>query len=195
MNKNSNRPKYQRNRKKIINTGIKLFVKYGIQGTSMSSLASKAGIATGSIYNYFENKEALINEIYREVCEAAVAALAKDGIPQGTIQERFEVLMRREIEHKIKNHHHFLFMSLYAYSPIIMEDVKKGYQPDNHPMVDVFNDGREQGTIQQLSDKDLYYFLFGGLSSWLRWKDFSKESIEEQDIANLITLTWNAIKT
>lgn len=194
MNKHSERPKYQKNRKRIINTAIKLFVKYGVQGTSMATLAHKSGVATGSIYNYFENKEALVNAIYCEVCDEAAAALLKDGVPEGTVQQRFEILMRREISHKLKKYNHFLFMSLYAYSPIIMKEVKAGYQPDNHLMVDVFDDGREQGVIRPLSNKELYYFLFGGLSSWLRWKEFSEERIEEADIDNLVTLTWNAIK-
>lgn len=194
MNKNSHRPKYQKSRKRIINTAIKLFVKYGIQGTSMATLANKAGVATGSIYNYFENKEALINEIFREICDDAVAAALKGGIPQGSVKERFDVLMRREILHKVKYQNHFLFMSLYAYSPIIMKEVQEGYRPDNHPMVDVFNDGREQGVIRPLPDNDLYYFIFGGLASWIRWKSFCKESIEDTDIDNLVDLTWGSIK-
>lgn len=160
----------------------------------MATLAKKSGISTGSIYNYFRNKETLVNEIFREICEEAAAAALDGGVPKGEVKERFYTLMRREIHHKIKNQNHFLFMSLYAYSPIIMKSVLEGYRPENHPMIEVFDEGRDQKIIQPISDEDLYYFIFGGMASWLRWKNFSKSTIEEKDVDNLINLTWRAIK-
>lgn len=194
MNINSEKPKYRRNRKKIINTAIKLFVKYGIQGTSMAMIADKAGVATGSLYNYFENKAALINTIFSEICEAAASAATVGGIPKGTVKERFDILMRREIAHKTKYYDHFLFMSLYAYSPIVMKEVQSGYRPEYHPMVDVFKDGRDIGLVKPLTDEDLFYFIFAGLSAWVRWKSFSEGKVSEEDIQKLIDLAWDAIE-
>jgi len=40
--------------------GLELFAQYSIETTSISMIAKRAGISKGLIYNYFDNKEALI---------------------------------------------------------------------------------------------------------------------------------------
>lgn len=47
----------------IIDKSILFFSKNGFSGTKISDLSNYIGIAQGSIYNYFESKEALYNEI------------------------------------------------------------------------------------------------------------------------------------
>lgn len=193
MNKYPERPKYQKTRAKIIRVALKLFVKQGIRETSMATLAKRARVSTGSLYNYFRNKDELVREIFREVCEVATGVVLEDGMPEGDVKERFYILMRREIEHKLNNEDHFLFMSMYSSSPLLMELVLDGYRPENHPMITLFAEGREQKVIRQINDEDFYYFIFGGLASWLRWKSFCKHKVDEKDIDNLIHLTWGAI--
>jgi AcrR family transcriptional regulator len=47
----------------IIDKSILYFSRNGFTGTKISDLASYIGIAQGSLYNYFESKESLYNEI------------------------------------------------------------------------------------------------------------------------------------
>lgn len=51
-------------RQNIINKSILYFSRNGFSGTKISDLARYIGIAQGSLYNYFESKEALYQEIY-----------------------------------------------------------------------------------------------------------------------------------
>lgn len=48
----------------IIQAAITSFAQNGYEKTSISDIASKAGIATGGIYNYFKNKE----ELFERCC-------------------------------------------------------------------------------------------------------------------------------
>lgn len=50
-------------KKKIIDKSILYFSKNGFAGTKISDLASFIGIAQGTMYNYFDSKEALFEEI------------------------------------------------------------------------------------------------------------------------------------
>ena len=54
-------------RKKIIEISLKLFVERGFHGTPTSLIAKEAGIANGTLFNYFKTKDILINEVYKEI--------------------------------------------------------------------------------------------------------------------------------
>lgn len=53
-------------RQKIIQAAIEVFGKNGFQNSSISEIAKKADVADGTIYQYFENKEALFFAIASE---------------------------------------------------------------------------------------------------------------------------------
>ena len=44
----------------ILATAKKLFVEQGVGGTTIARIASEAGIAKGSVYSYFESKQAIV---------------------------------------------------------------------------------------------------------------------------------------
>ena len=55
------------NRKKAIaQAALELFASNGFSGVSISRIAKKAGVSKGLLYNYFANKEALVQEIVIE---------------------------------------------------------------------------------------------------------------------------------
>ena len=52
-------------REKIIETGAKMFSELGYHATSSKRIAKAAGVATGTFYNHFKDKRALLLEIHR----------------------------------------------------------------------------------------------------------------------------------
>ncbi len=75
-------------REKIIDDCLALLWRKGVNGTSMADIAERAAILKGSFYNYFRDKEDLVDALLApavgalreafEVCEAAVRE-ARDG--------------------------------------------------------------------------------------------------------------------
>ncbi|MGM0586958.1 MAG: TetR/AcrR family transcriptional regulator [Bacteroidota bacterium] len=53
----------QQRRSDIMEAAIQLFAHRGFEATSISQIAKKAGISKGLIYNYFDDKEALLDEL------------------------------------------------------------------------------------------------------------------------------------
>lgn len=194
MDTHSESPKQARKRKKIINTAIKLFVKYGAQATSMQTLAKKSGVATGSIYNYFENKEMLINDIFRLISEEESAFVTKGYDENASVEARFRYLVGRSIQYKLENPYKFQFRALYTFSPIIMKTLSDKERPKNYPFSKVAIDGQAQGLIKNIELEELFYFAHGGLASLLRWKLFEKKTMSDEDIQSLIDLTWDVVK-
>jgi len=54
-------------------------VEQGFHGAPMALIAQKAGVAAGTIYCHFSGREALINEIYRQI-EGKVTAAVFDAL-------------------------------------------------------------------------------------------------------------------
>ena len=48
---------------------IKLILKEGFQGTSISKIAKEAGVSPATVYIYYENKEVMLRDIYHEYAE------------------------------------------------------------------------------------------------------------------------------
>ena len=58
--------KTQDKKQRIINAAIKVISNKGIEKTSVREIAAAAGLTTGAIYYYYENKEALFQDIVNE---------------------------------------------------------------------------------------------------------------------------------
>lgn len=52
-------------RKRLIEAGLELFEKYGVDKTNISDITEKVGIAKGSFYSFFNSKGDLFMEVYR----------------------------------------------------------------------------------------------------------------------------------
>ncbi len=62
-------------KKQIIDTAIKVFSVKGYHSTTVKDVVDEAGIAVGTFYFYFKNKEDLFETLYDEVSEKFYTAL------------------------------------------------------------------------------------------------------------------------
>ncbi|MFB4471906.1 TetR/AcrR family transcriptional regulator, partial [Oceanobacillus caeni] len=58
----NNRPKYYQ----IIDAAVKVFAENGFHGSQVSKIAKAAGVADGTIYLYFKNKEDILITMFKE---------------------------------------------------------------------------------------------------------------------------------
>jgi len=57
-----NRPKY----KQIIDAAVKVIAENGYHGSQVSKIAKQAGVADGTIYLYFKNKDDILVSVFQE---------------------------------------------------------------------------------------------------------------------------------
>jgi len=67
-------------RTQLINSATDLFAREGFWNTSTARIAKHAGVATGTLFNYFASKEALIDAVYVEI-KTRVADATLPGLP------------------------------------------------------------------------------------------------------------------
>jgi len=93
------KPRWQRRKdarpEEIISAALEVFADRGFAATTLEDIARKAGVTKGTIYLYFENKEALFKALIRETIVPVIAqgeALAKSFT--GSARDLFEKLVR-----------------------------------------------------------------------------------------------------
>lgn len=59
-------------KKQILEAAARVFAEKGFEGATISDIAQAAGVAEGSIYNYFKNKNDLLVSLPRQMIEPAV---------------------------------------------------------------------------------------------------------------------------
>ena len=56
-------------KQEILEAALELFSVQGFEATSVSQIASAVGIRKASLYSHFENKQAILDELVKEVLE------------------------------------------------------------------------------------------------------------------------------
>lgn len=69
------RPLVDDKRRLILDAALRAFAERGYHGTTVPEVADAAGVGTGTLYRYFEHKEALVNEVYRDAKQRLRSAL------------------------------------------------------------------------------------------------------------------------
>jgi AcrR family transcriptional regulator len=73
-------PKRERGKQRVaalIDAGADLFAEKGYEATTMTEIASRAGAAIGSLYQFFPSKEALAEALFNRFAERTAAAFAR----------------------------------------------------------------------------------------------------------------------
>lgn len=60
------RPRVDDKRRLILDAALRVFAERGYHGTAVPEVAQAAKVSTGTLYHYFESKELLVNEVYRD---------------------------------------------------------------------------------------------------------------------------------
>jgi len=81
-----------RRKRDILSTALRLFSQRGFRNVSMQEIADAAGYAVGTLYNLFDSKDALFDELLDHGAAQIKAAFLEILAGQGTEAERLSRL-------------------------------------------------------------------------------------------------------
>ncbi|GEN31468.1 TetR/AcrR family fatty acid metabolism transcriptional regulator [Cerasibacillus quisquiliarum] len=96
-----NRPKY----KAIIDGAVQVIAENGYHASQVSKIAKKAGVADGTIYLYFKNKEDILVSVFREKMGQFIQKIADATHKEKDIQKKLLTLIRLHFEQLAVDHH------------------------------------------------------------------------------------------
>ena len=89
-------------RSQILDAAATVFAEKGFHRTTTKDIASKAGIAEGTIYNYFGSKDALLIGMMSRLAELETLGDELTEALQGDVRDFFVAIFRRRVEHIVE---------------------------------------------------------------------------------------------
>jgi AcrR family transcriptional regulator len=184
-------------RSDVVQAALELISDQGFHGAPMAEIAQKAGVAAGTIYRYFENKEMLIRELHWELEEKISAAL-REGYPiERPLRERFLYLIRELLRYFIKNPLHFRYMEQYFNSPYGISkhrDKLLGKPGNQDILMDIFEQGIEQQILKEFPKAVLFSLAFGPMILLMRDHILGFVILDDSMIKQITEVCWDSIK-
>ena len=162
----------------ILGTALNLFAENGFHGTATSKIASEAGIANGTLFNYFKTKEELIVAIYhsilKEMDDFIIERMVSHSISKESFGSLFESTLTWSLENPI--HHHYLQQFIYSpYFNLVDSTIES---KESHPLFVLIKNGIDLVLIKSmpvLFIHSLFTSQINGLYYYILSNDLSSE--------------------
>jgi AcrR family transcriptional regulator len=184
-------------REEIIRAARELIAEHGFHGAPMAMIAERAGVGSGTIYRYFDNKDVLIAELYREL-EDRIYLFVTEGYGwDRPARERFLHLGKSLLRFFIGNPLDFRYIEQFHNSPYgasIRRDKILGERRERDVFRELFEDGVSQQIIKELPLPVLYALALGPLVRVARDHDLGFVLLDEPLIGRVVEACWDGVK-
>jgi AcrR family transcriptional regulator len=176
----------------IVAAAIAVLTEYGYGGCSVAAVATRAGVATGTVYKHFASKAELVGEVFEQVVSGEVAAVAAAAeipdLPANRVVAVLETFAHRAL--KVPR----LAYALLAEPVDAAVDAKRlefrrAYQDI---ISDIVTDGVSSGALPPQNARITAAALVGALGDVMVGPLSSAEPAEDT-VAELITFTLRAL--
>lgn len=184
-------------RDEIVRAALELIAENGFHGAPMAMIADKAGVGAGTIYRYFENKDVLINELYRELEQRLYDVLMKGYSPEKPVRERFIHLGTTILRYCITNPLDFRYLEQFHNSPYgVVHRRDKLFGDTNQKDIyrELFEEGVVQQVIKNLPLVVLFALAFGPLITVARDHILGFVRLDDRLITQTIEACWDGLK-
>jgi AcrR family transcriptional regulator len=138
-------------RRAIIEAALKLFTERGFHGASTAQISKEAGVATGTLFNYFPTKEFLINSLYSEVKGKLSRSMGTEIEAESTFQDKMRRLWSNLIRWGVDHQTEFLFVGQFCSSPYITKFTREEVMKEYVFLHNLMNEGIKRGEIKDFS--------------------------------------------
>lgn len=177
----------------IIDAAVKVFAKLGYHGAQVTKIAREAGVADGTIYLYFENKEDILISLFKEKMGQFIAEVAKMLSREPDAEKQLRTLVNSHFSHLESDKMLAVVtqIELRQSNPEIREGISEPLQKYFQEIEHVVENGQKQGKFAPWVDvKTARKMIFGTLDEvatcWvLSKKEYSLTDLTEP-VANLL---------
>jgi AcrR family transcriptional regulator len=184
-------------RDEIVRAALELIAEHGFHDAPMAVIANRAGVAAGTIYRYFENKDVLINELYREVEAKLYAVLLEGYETEKPFRERFLHLGTALLRYFIENPLDFKYLEQFHNSPYgvaFRRDKILGEKAGCDVFRELFEDGVSRQIVKDLPLVILFALAFGPLVAVARDHILRFVTLDDLLIDRTIEACWDGIR-
>lgn len=174
---------------------LELIEEHGLLGVPMSLLAKKAGVAAGTIYHYFESKDAIILELFNNVRESITHEIFKmKDRSKDNYSERFKCLWVNLFQYFVENPRVLSFMEQFFSSPFqrMVHSKESQFYEDNFSSF--FLMGIKDGYIKKYDIHIISSIFMGGLTMAAKKHNNGYHLFSNNELQDMASIVWDGFK-
>ena len=184
---------YSEKREAILKATLDLMVERGFHNTPTSLIAKKAGVATGTLFHHFKNKEELINVLYLETKRKMINALKKVFITTGSVEEKMKQLWKLSLQWAIMHPKEYQFFQQYSNSPFITKLTRDEAMSQFEYMQDLIEEAVNSDSVKDIYPEFFMDFIEGIFNLGMNHFKKHPEKISEENMNLMFDICWNGI--
>ncbi|WP_342358734.1 TetR/AcrR family transcriptional regulator [Terrarubrum flagellatum] len=180
-------------RERILAATAKLIVQNGLN-SPMSAIAEAAGVATGSLYNYFSSKEELIWAVYKRLAKSIDEALVRPIDPIEPHRQRFINYFSDYIDFIWADPDRAILFEYLSNAPIISHsELREVFSGSSVYIGRLISDAQKAGVVRRASTTLIGALLGGAIRNSLKWQRVHDKPLTRKDREELLQMCWDAI--
>ena len=182
-------------RELLLNAALKLFVDNGFHGTATSKIAQEAGVANGTLFQYFKTKDELVIALYIHIKDELAEYISNNTADNSDIKETLKSQSLSSLYWALDNQTKFRFIQQIHASPYIEQVEQDVLQKQVEPHLTLIQKGIDQGVLKPLP-ADLVYSLMSnqvfGVYQFITSKKLSKVK-QHEIIQTTFEMLWDML--
>jgi AcrR family transcriptional regulator len=180
-------------RERILAAAARLIVRNGLQ-CSMAAIAEEAGVATGSLYNYFASKEALVLGVYMRVSAEMTQHLMAEPESAVDIGIRVKLYIEAYIDFIWQDPERARLFDYLDNNPLIsLEDAKAVFGPFVLHGIAMIEAAQRAGVVRGGTPTMITSFLRGSIRNTLKRRRLTETKLAAADRQLVADMCWAAI--
>ncbi|OHB24810.1 MAG: hypothetical protein A2X84_10525 [Desulfuromonadaceae bacterium GWC2_58_13] len=176
----------------LLKAALELFAEQGFNGSSTALIAKRAGVASGTLFFHFKNKEELIHELFREVLTKIEHQVLETFPADMAIRERLLRILANLLRYFLNNPDVFKFAEQYRFSPFGEREIHR--TENRNEIQTLLLQAREQQIIKDAPLLVLETIIFGPISSLAKEHANCGTPIDDEMCRLVIEACWDGVK-
>lgn len=188
------KPKDEEKLKKIVHATYTLVQQRGLSALTMAEIARAAGIATSTLYIYFDSKQALLDALYQQAKSATFERLIAHSGPDMALKARIRRIWLNMLENRLNNPAEIVFMEQYTSSQFLSAANRELGGRLSAFFSDILIGGQAEEALKPVALPFLMAIFAGSVQETARLMRQNVLPDDEASRATGFLLCWDAIK-
>lgn len=181
----------------IREAAMRVIARSGLSDVTMQQIADEAGVAKGTLYLYFQNREELIEKTAEFAFSVLEADLDEAFRSEGSFREQFTRVLRTKIEFFHENQDFFrVYMSIRFPDGAPRACAKPRHAGFMEKLTSLFGEAAGEGTVQKCDPARLALFVNEGTNAVIfrRMGESSPPSVADE-VEFIVEVVLNGIES
>jgi AcrR family transcriptional regulator len=177
----------------LYSAALEMFVSNGFHATPTAKIAEKAGVANGTLFNYFPTKDDLVKNLYLHTKDE-LSEFLNDTVSGISVKDCMKMQYVSTIQWSLENRVKYRYMNIFATSAYmnLLDDATKL----NDESYQLIQKGMDYGLIQKLPIDFVHNLIYGhtyALHTYLSKNELSPYQ-KEKMIENAFDMLWRMLR-